>query len=407
MNRRQTALGLGLVVLLLGYFAGLFQGRSARLIAQARSLIERYYVDRPAVTAQRLTYGALAGMVDALGDTGHSRFLPPRLVRAMAQQMRNRLQGIGAEVRLKDHQVVIVAPLEDSPALRAGLRSGDVILKVNGRDVAGLPLEQVVDLIAGPPGTPVTLTVLSAATAGTRDVTLTRATVVIHQVTWQALPGTALAHLHIAAFEEGTTRELTNALAAIRQRRLAGVLLDLRDNPGGLLDEAVGCASQFLRGGNVLQVRNARGHCTPIPVRAGGLATNLPLVVLVNGGTASGAEVMAGALQDAGRAPLVGETTFGTGTVLEEFPLADGSALLLAVEEWLTPSGRVFWHRGLTPGTVVSLPAGAVPLFPEAERRLTAAELQAGGDTQLRRALALLSEPLRPPRRLEGQGGNP
>jgi carboxyl-terminal processing protease len=212
----------------------------------------------------------------------------------------------------------------------------------------------------------------------------------MHTVTWRMLPGTHLVQLRVAAFDTGTGSDLRKALVEIRKTPPAGVVLDLRNNPGGLLNEAVDCASEFLNGGNVLLEKNARGVEKPVPVKRGGKATEIPLVVIVNGGTASGAEIMAGALQDAGRGLLVGETTFGTGTLLNEFALADGSALLLAIEEWLTPSGHVIWHRGIHPNIVVALAAGVSPVFPESERDMSAKQLEDSGDAQLLRAMALL-----------------
>ena len=163
-----------------------------------------------------------------------------------------------------------------------------------------------------------------------------------------------------------------------------------------MLDEAVGVASQFLASGNVLLTKDAKGHITPIPVEKGGQATNGPVVVLINNGTASAAEIVAGALRDAHRATLVGGTTFGTGTVLEQFGLSDGSALLLAVEEWLTPDGHSFWHKGLEPEVAVAMPDDAAPLFPEAERDLAPAQLQSSDDHQLLRALSLLEQANQP-----------
>ena len=177
----------------------------------------------------------------------------------------------------------------------------------------------------------------------------------------------------------------------IQQQQLTGVILDLRNDPGGLLDEAAGVVSQFLDKGDVLQEKDAQGRIKAIPVLPGGVAIELPLVVLINQGTASAAEIAAGALQDAHRAELVGETTFGTGTVLNEFRLSDGSALLLATEEWLTPQGRVIWHKGITPDGVVSLPPDASPLIPEVERDLTPTQFQTSPDSQLLGALNLLT----------------
>jgi carboxyl-terminal processing protease len=361
-----------------------------RLIYEAWGLIERYYVDHAAAQPRTITYGAISGMVDALGDTGHSRFLSPQMVRAMAELERNKFQGIGAEIQLKAGHFVIVAPFDGSPAQRAGLIPGDIILQVNGQDVTGLPLEQVVEKISGPAGTSVKLTILAPASGHSRQVTLTRATIKLHYVTWHMLPGSQIVHLRISAFDQGASGDLRQALIRIRNVGANGLILDLRNNPGGLLDEAVDSASQFLSEGNVLVAKNERGQEKPVPVKAGGVATTVPLVALVNGGTASGAEIMAGALQDAQRAQLVGERTFGTGTVLSEFKLSDGSALLLAIEEWLTPAGHVIWHKGIPPNVVVALPPGVSPIFPEDERTMSAGQLLHSGDTQLLRALELL-----------------
>ncbi len=362
-----------------------------RLMAEAWSIIQRHYVDRSALKARELTYGAIGGMVDALGDTGHSQFLSPEMNKQLGRFESNKFQGIGAEVRVKGGNVVIVAPLKNSPAEQAGIRAGDVILKVDAKDVAGLPLERVVERILGPVGTPVTLTLMNPRTDRTREVTVVRADITINNVSWRRLPGKPLAHLHIAGFNKDAAEDLRKALKAIEKQKLAGIIFDLRNNPGGLLDEAVASASEFLTGGNVLLVKDAQGKTEPIPVLPGGIARKTPLVVLVNSGSASASEIVAGALQDARRAILVGETTFGTGTVLKNFGLPDGSALLLAVEEWLTPAGHLIWHRGITPDERVSLPPEATPLFPEGEKDLTAARLPTIEDAQLLRAIRLLS----------------
>jgi carboxyl-terminal processing protease len=361
-----------------------------RLMTEAWNMIHRVYVDRAAVKTRPLTYGAIGGMVDALGDTGHSRFLTPEMVRMVKHLSQGQFKGIGVEVRMRAGHIVVVAPLDGSPAQRAGLHPGDIILKVDGQDITGVSLDRVVGRISGPVGTSVTLTILNPTIGRTRDVSLVRASIAIHNVTWQRLPGAAVAHLRIAGFSQGVAKDLRKALTDIEEEALSGVVLDLRNNPGGLLDEAVSSASQFLRGGNVLLVKDAQGRVAPIPVQSGFGATDLPTVVLVNGGTASAAEIVAGALKDGHRASLVGKTTFGTGTVLREFPLSDGSALLLAVDEWLTPDGHTIWHKGITPNFGVPLPPGIIPLFPEGERDMNSAQLQASGDEQLLRALALL-----------------
>jgi carboxyl-terminal processing protease len=363
-----------------------------RLMAEAWNTIYQSYVDRPAVRAQALTYGAIGGMVDALGDTGHSRFLSPEMVQEQHNFTQGQFEGIGAYVEMKDGHVVIVAPIDGSPAQEAGLHPEDIILKVDGENVAGLPIDQVVSRILGPAGTSVALTILTPETGQTRDVTLVRAHITLQNVFWQQLPGTQIAHVRIVAFSKGVTDDLRQALGEIKQRGLAGIILDLRSNPGGLLSEAVGTASQFLRGGNVLLEKDAQGAITPVPVQEGGLAPDLPLVVLIDPGTASAAEIVSGALQDAGRAKLVGETTFGTGTVLNQFGLSDGSALLLATEEWLTPEGQLIWHQGIAPDIQVSLPQGTTPLLPQAEVGMTLEQVRNSGDAQLLRALELLNQ---------------
>jgi carboxyl-terminal processing protease len=361
-----------------------------RLMAEAWNTIQRVYVDRNAVKPQLMTYGAIGGMVDALGDTGHSRFLNPEMLKQERNLTRGRFEGIGAEVQMKNGQLVIVAPIDGSPAQKAGLKPGDIILKVDDQDVSGLPLDQAVNRILGPAGSRVKLTILNLKTTTTKDVTLTRASITLQNVTWHRLPGTSVVDLRIATFSKGVAENLRKTLRTIEKDGVAGLILDLRNNPGGLYDEAVSAASQFLKSGNVLLEKNALGKVKPVPVRPGGVATSLPLVVLINGGTSSGAEIVAGALQDARRAQLVGEKTFGTGTVLETFSLSDGSALMLAIEEWLTPDGHVIWHRGISPDVVVPLPLEVIPLIPATEKGLTAEGLRQSQDVQLLRALHLL-----------------
>jgi carboxyl-terminal processing protease len=361
-----------------------------QLMAQAWNTIQQDYVDQQAVQPELMTYGAISGMVDSLGDTGHSRFLDPQMVKQQNDFTQGQFEGIGAYVEMKDGNVVIVAPIDGSPAQKAGLRPGDIITKVNGQDITGLPLDQVVAMILGPVGTSVTIAIMDPTTNATRDVTMVRARITLQNVVWQQLPGTTVAHVRVVAFSQGVTDDLKKALTDIQNQGLTGIILDLRNDPGGLLSEAIGVASQFLTSGNVLLEKDAQGQTTPVPVEPGGVTPNISMVVLINEGTASAAEIVAGALQDAQRATLVGETTFGTGTVLNEFPLSDGSVLLLATQEWLTPAGNTIWHQGLKPDVTVALPASVSPLIPSAERTMTAADLQSSGDAQLLKALQLL-----------------
>ena len=369
------------------------QSTNLDLVNQAYQIIQQNYVDRSAVNQTQLEYGAVSGMVDALGDTGHSRFLSPQQVQAEKNFTQGSFEGIGAEVSVNaSGQVVIVAPFDGSPAQKAGVKPGDIILKVNGQDMTGLSESAVVSKVLGPAGTQVTLTLQDPNTGATRDVTITRAKIIINNVSWIMLPGTTIADVRIAAFSQGMTKDLVAALQQVKKQGATGIILDLRNDPGGLLSEAVTGTSQFLASGNVLLVKNAQGQEQAVPVESGGLATKIPMVVMVDQGTGSAAEILAGALQDAHRATLIGETTFGTGTVLNSFNLSDGSQVLLATEEWLTPLGRVIWHKGISPDVTVSLASTVTPFVPEAGSGMTASQLQSSQDTQLLKAINVLSQ---------------
>lgn len=362
------------------------------LMAQAWDLIDHYYVDRAAVRHTAMTYAAINGMIDSLGDTNHSTFLSRSQARRAGSAVEGKLIGIGIEILTTNHQAVVVAPLDGSPAQQAGVRAGDVILQVNGQSVSGLSMGQLSSRIAGEAGQPVALTVENPRDRRKREISIARAAIKLNNVSWHRLPGTDIAHLRISMFSDGVTSNLRQALLEIQQKGVHKVILDLRGNPGGALDEAIGAVSQFLGSGLVLWEKNANEKLTPISVQPGGVATNVALAVLINGASASDSEIVAGALHDAKRAVLIGETTFGTGTVLSEFPLADGSALLLAVEEWLTPNKRSFWHKGIEPDIRVALPSPTSMLRPSLERSMTSEDVDAFDDTQLQRAIQWLSE---------------
>jgi carboxyl-terminal processing protease len=403
--RRAGLIGLMLFSLLLGVAGGMVLDRQMganaapdtgkpdfHLMNEAWDLIQSHFVDRQALKSQELTYGAISGMVNALGDTGHTTFLTPEMVKQERSFTQGSFEGIGAEVEMKDGHVIIAAPIDNSPAQKAGIHPGDIILKVDGQDMTGLALDQVVSKVLGPAGSQVTLTLQDPNTGKTRDLTLTRARITLASVTWRLLPGTTVAHVRITSFSEHVSSDLQTALAAAQKAGASAIVLDLRNNPGGLLDQSVGVASQFLKQGNVLQEKDAQGKIETVKVLANVPKTDLPVVVLTNVGTASAAEIVAGALQDTHRAAIVGEKTFGTGTVLNEFPLSDGSAIMIAVQEWLTPNGRTIWHEGILPDQVVVLPPSVNPLLPGGEQGLTPEQLRASGDVQLLAALDMLTK---------------
>lgn len=354
---------------------------------QAWRDVQAHYVDPSVLSPENLTHGAISGMVNALGDTGHSRFLSAAEVKNEKQSLAGRLSGIGVEVEMRENRLTIVAPLDGSPAQKAGLMPGDVIEKVDGRDVTRMSLDQVSQLIRGPKGTSVQLTILRPGAAELLNFTIVRQEVKVPAVTWATIPGQHVADIRISQFGENTDGELRTALSQAKAAGNTQIVLDLRNDPGGLLDQAVKVASEFLSTGNVMFEQDRSGNRKPIAVQPGGVATSTPLVVLVNHGTASGSEIVAGALQDQHRATIVGEQTFGTGTVLEEFSLSDGSAILLGVQEWLTPDGHVIWKNGITPNQVVAEPAGVIPVTPEQLKSMSVVQLQHTNDAQLTTAI--------------------
>jgi carboxyl-terminal processing protease len=369
---------------------------NSQLINQAWNDINQQYVDRSVVTSKNLTYGAISGMVNALGDTGHSVFLTPDMVAQEKNFTQGSFEGVGLEVSMQNGAVTIVSPIDNSPAQKAGIKAGGIITRVNGEDITSLTLNDVVQKILGPAGTQVSLTILDPKTNQSKDYTLTRARIALQNVTWTFLPGTTIADIRIASFANGMDKDLIAALQAVRQQNATGLVLDLRDDPGGLLDQAISTVSQFESSGTVLEEKDAQGNITPVLVKSGGVNLKIPMVVLINKGTASAAEIVTGALQDANRATIVGTTTFGTGTVLNEFHLSDGSAIMLATQEWLTPNGQSFWHKGIDPQIQVSLPSDVAPLTPTKIKNMTAAQLQSSQDLQLMKAIDLLSKPQAP-----------
>ncbi len=357
---------------------------------EAWRLVENEYVDRASVVPKKMTYGAIQGMLDSLQDTGHTRFLSPADVKAENEGLAGQLEGIGIEVEMRDGRLTVVAPIDGSPAKQAGLMPGDVIEKVNGEDVTNMTLDQVSQLIRVPSGSQVTLTILRPGAAAFLTFTIVRQQVKVPVVTWSSIPGQHVADIRISEFGDNTDSELRTVISQAQAAGDTGFILDLRNDPGGLLDQAVAVTSEFVSSGNVLLEQDRSGRRNPVPVKAGGVALSRPLVVLVNHGTASGAEIVAGALQDHHRAVVIGEQTFGTGTVLHEYSLSDGSAILLGVREWLTPNGHVIWRNGITPNQIVAEPSGVTPITPLELRPMTPDEFQRRDDVQLLDALKTL-----------------
>jgi carboxyl-terminal processing protease len=362
------------------------------LIREAWDTLHNQYVGKDELDDRALIYGAIDGLTQAIGDTGHTDFMTPEERKDRADSLSGSYVGIGVRIDPDDAGLPrIVGVFDGSPAEAAGLEPDDIILEVDGRSTAGRTIDEVADWVRGEAGTSVELTVRHGDSGPQRTVSIVRADVPIQPVSWTLVPGTTTALIRLEQFSSGAADDVVEALGAARTAGAERVVLDLRSNPGGYVNEAVGVASQFLSSGLVYIERNAAGDRTEHPVSDGGVATDLPLVVLVNGDTASSSEIVSGALQDAGRAKIVGETTYGTGTVLGEFVLSDGSALRIGTVEWLTPEGRRIWHEGIAPDVPVALGDGDVPLTPDDIRQLTAAAAGDLSDPQLARAIEIVA----------------
>ncbi|MCZ6865929.1 MAG: S41 family peptidase [Chloroflexi bacterium] len=313
--------------------------------------LEEDHLNRDELDATALSQGAIRGMLDALGDV-HASYLDPDFFSAELERFRGSFEGIGAEVSMKDGQVVVVAPIPDTPAERAGIRPGDTILEVNGESTQGLGVFEVVARIRGPEGTSVDLLILHRNDSSPTPITITRGVVKVPTVDLRILTG-GLAHLKVQFFGENTSKELEDALERVEQFNSKGLILDLRNNPGGRVDTVVEMTSQFLDSGLVLYQIDGQDKRIDYEVKSGGKAQDISMVVLVNDFSASSSEIMAGALRDHGRAQLIGTTTFGKGSVNIQRALSDGSGIYFTIARWYTPNGTLIEGGGIEPDIVV------------------------------------------------------
>ncbi len=342
---------------------------------QAWGLVHQEYVDQP-VNDSALVQGAIRGMLNALGDK-HSLYESPQEFAVTDSSLNGQLEGIGAFVDKGNGGLLIVSTFSGSPAEAAGLRGNDLIVKVDNTDITQMDELQAVSLVRGPAGTTVRLTILRPGSQQPLEFDVTRARINVPTVESKMLPG-GVAYLKLNDFGTPTSGELTTALNALLKQQPRGLVLDLRSNPGGYLDSAVDVVSQFLPAGKlVVRVKYGDGHEQDYNTQGGGLATQIPMVVLIDGGSASAAEITAGALQDSQRASLVGATSYGKGTVQLVHQLVDnGGYIRVTIARWLTPLGRTIDQVGLTPNV-------AVPF--------TQDDHAAGRDPQLDRAVSILT----------------
>lgn len=367
------------------------QAKELALIDEAWRAIHDNYVDAEHLDDQELAYGAIRGMADAVGDEGHTQFMTAEEAKAVDQSLSGQFVGIGVQVgEGEDGRITIRSVFPNTPAEEAGLQRGDVIKAVDGTTTEGETLDKTISRVRGPEGEDVTLTIGRDGKADF-DVTIKRRQYDLPLVSWSLVPGTKIGMIRLEQFATGATDAMKDAISAAKEAGATKLILDLRGNPGGYVGEAVGVASQFVGDGIVYQAISRDGTSKDNEVQPGGLATDIPLIVLTDGDTASSAEIVTGAIQDAKRAEVVGEKTFGTGTVLGRFDLSDGSSLRIGIERWLTRDGRPIWHEGLAPDVEVALPADTELLLPDDMKDMSAAEFAKQADTQVRKAVELLS----------------
>ena len=314
-------------------------------IERVWDIIFRDYVDKGKLDAEALAQGAIRGMVEALDDP-YTSYLDTAAYELSMNSLEGKFEGIGAYVTVEDGKIVVVAPVADSPADKAGIKAGDVILEVDGRPTAEMSLLEVVLNVQGPKGTVVTLLILHEGETEPEVIEIVRAEVELPSVHFEMMED--IAYINITHFSERTAVELYPVMEEVNQQA-SGIIIDLRSNPGGLLETVVDVAGFFMEEGVLLDVVDNEGGHVAYWVEPGGMTTELPLVVLVDEYSASGSEVLAGALQDYGRATIAGKKTYGKGSANSLLPLGDGSALYITYARWFTPNGRLIEGEGLYP----------------------------------------------------------
>lgn len=351
------------------------EGLDASLFWEVWSTIADEYVEQP-VNVRQAFYGALKGMVASLGDP-YSIFLDPEETNDFNVEISGQFEGIGAEIGAKDSQIVVIAPLPESPAERAGLKAGDAILQIDETNTIGLSVDQAVALIRGEKGSTVRLMIERSGVTEAFALEITRETIVTSAVRWRNIESN-LWYIAIFDFSQESATDFSRAVNEILLKQPQGLILDLRNNPGGYLDTAVEVGGAFIENNTVVVEEFSDGTKNENKTQGQARLKGIPTVVLVNGGTASAAEILAGALQDYGLATIIGEQTFGKGTVQDYTEFDDGSSLKITVAQWLTPKGRSIERVGIVPDI-------------EVER--TEEQFEADQDPQLDKAKEYLIKP--------------
>lgn len=365
---------LGILAIIAGIFgAGFFIGGNnapevvaARQSASASTdlrqfwnvwslLQEKYPFADKAPTSQDKVYGAIAGLVDSYGDP-YTTFFPPTQAKLFNEEVKGSFGGVGMEVGIRDKVVTVIAPIKDSPAAKAGIIAGDYVLEIDGTDVTNTPLDEVISMIRGEAGTTVTVTVLHPGEKTTRDIAIVRQVINVPTIDTK-LVGNDTFVISLYSFSEQSAALMEKALSEFATSKRPNLILDLRQNPGGYLDAAVEMASAFIPEGKVIVRESFGGKKSEVLYRSRGYGTvpaNSHVVVLVDGGSASASEILAGALSEHGAAKLVGTKTFGKGSVQELMDLPDGSSVKITIAQWLTPNGISISKEGLKPAITAS-----------------------------------------------------
>jgi len=376
-----------------------------KLFSEVMEKVRRDYVDGTNLTYQDLVYGALKGMINELDP--HSEFLDPDKYKDLQSDTEGHFGGLGIVIAMKDNFVTVVAPMEDTPGFKAGIVSGDRILKINGKSTENMTLPDAVKILRGDPNTDVSISIMRPSSGQLKDYNLTRAVINVDMVKdingkkEFPLGENKIGYIRLVQFGAKTSDDLEVALNKLKGQGMQALIIDLRWNPGGLLDQAVEVCEKFLPRGQLIVSTEGRNSGQDSKHRASGRGDELhgmPVVVLVNLGSASASEIVSGCLQDLHRAIILGEKTFGKGSVQSIIPLDDGSALRLTTAKYYTPSHKVIHEVGITPNIVVpttededhdirlQLTPGGVESLDQKERD----RIKAAHDPQLERANDLL-----------------
>lgn len=319
-----------------------------KIFSQAFQIVKSNYVEPDEATSKKLVYNAIRGMLENLD--AHSGFMEPEATKEMEVETKGFFGGIGIEITIKDNVLTVVAPIDDTPASKAGILAGDQIIKIENKLTKGMTVQDAVKLLRGTPGTPVTIHIMREGFKELKEVRLVRDVIKIKTIKFKLL-NDQYAYIRVTQFQEQTTNDFKKALAELQKdRELKGLILDLRNNPGGLLDQAVKLADEFLKDGVIVFTKDREGKGSKFyATKKTKTVGDYPVICLVNAGSASASEIVAGALQDHKVAVIMGSQTFGKASVQTIFPMEDGSSLRLTTARYYTPSGKLIQAKGITP----------------------------------------------------------